>query len=254
MSTASFTLCCSFCTMSLKQYDTYIEIQDDIFLVIWFTLTQIPVISADTGIYITYWLLNLTSPYCFLSCSSDASRLWEPPVCPLQLVHVRCHDADLQTLGFPYHWAQRGHWETVLQQLPWCVGPGNSPQQEIFIFIIPHRNCGLFVKIVRNDFRSSFSSGFLVSLDDFYLLGSGLMMTQTTNNVFNSSLFDTITPNSLLAWQRVRLAHSLAHNGEEWAETFSMYNSGEWLYICKALVTVTTYFTSSHTKKHTRMT
>ncbi|KAF3846753.1 hypothetical protein F7725_003831 [Dissostichus mawsoni] len=72
--------------------------------------------------------------------------------------------------------------------------------------------------------KLSFSSypGFLVSLDDFYLLGSGLMMTQTTNNVFNSSLFDSITPNSLFAWQRVRLAHSLAHTGEEWAKTFSM--------------------------------
>lgn len=69
--------------------------------------------------------------------------------------------------------------------------------------------------------------GFLVSLDDFYLLGSGLMMTQTTNNVFNSSLFDTITPSSLLAWQRVRLAHSLAHSGEQWAQTFSKYNSGQ---------------------------
>ncbi|XP_076021162.1 phospholipase B-like 1 [Genypterus blacodes] len=76
--------------------------------------------------------------------------------------------------------------------------------------------------------KLSFSSypGFLVSLDDFYLLGSGLMMTQTTNDVFNSSLFDQISPSSLLAWQRVRLAHSLAHNGEEWAKTFSMYNSG----------------------------
>lgn len=74
------------------------------------------------------------------------------------------------------------------------------------------------------------ASGFLMSLDDFYLLGSGLMMTQTTNVVFNSSLFDTITPNSLLAWQRVRLAHSLAKTGEEWAKTFSMYNSGE--HVC----------------------
>ncbi|KAK2833779.1 hypothetical protein Q5P01_017668 [Channa striata] len=76
--------------------------------------------------------------------------------------------------------------------------------------------------------KLSFSSypGFLVSLDDFYLLGSGLMMTQTTNNVFNSSLFDVITPSSLLAWQRVRLANSLAHTGEEWAQTFSKYNSG----------------------------
>lgn len=54
------------------------------------------------------------------------------------------------------------------------------------------------------------------------------MMTQTTNNVFNSSLFDQISPKSLLAWQRVRLAHSLAHTGEEWAKIFSRYNSGKW--------------------------
>ncbi|XP_056263761.1 phospholipase B-like 1 isoform X1 [Pseudoliparis swirei] len=76
--------------------------------------------------------------------------------------------------------------------------------------------------------KLSFSSypGFLVSMDDFYLLGSGLMMTQTTNNVFNASLFDTVTPDSLLAWQRVRLAHSLAKTGEEWAKTFSKHNSG----------------------------
>uniref|UniRef100_A0A674P7Q1 Phospholipase B-like n=1 Tax=Takifugu rubripes TaxID=31033 RepID=A0A674P7Q1_TAKRU len=76
--------------------------------------------------------------------------------------------------------------------------------------------------------KLSFSSypGFLMSLDDFYLLGSGLMMTQTSNDVFNSTLFDTVTPNSLFAWQRVRLAHSLARSGEEWAKTFSKYNSG----------------------------
>lgn len=76
--------------------------------------------------------------------------------------------------------------------------------------------------------KLSFSSypGFLVSLDDFYLLGSGLMMTQTTNNVFNSSLFSVITPSSLFSWQRVRLAHALAHTGLEWAQTFAKFNSG----------------------------
>uniref|UniRef100_A0A672RIQ5 Phospholipase B-like n=1 Tax=Sinocyclocheilus grahami TaxID=75366 RepID=A0A672RIQ5_SINGR len=76
--------------------------------------------------------------------------------------------------------------------------------------------------------RLSFSSypGFLVSLDDFYLLGSSLMMTQTTNNVFNTSLYSYITPASLFSWQRVRLAHALANTGEQWAKTFSRYNSG----------------------------
>uniref|UniRef100_A0A8D0DI50 Phospholipase B-like n=1 Tax=Sander lucioperca TaxID=283035 RepID=A0A8D0DI50_SANLU len=76
--------------------------------------------------------------------------------------------------------------------------------------------------------KMSFSSypGFLMSLDDFYLLGSGLLMTQTSIGVFNVSLFSQLDPHSLLAWQRVRLANSLAHSGEEWAHIFSKYNSG----------------------------
>ncbi|KAI3365546.1 hypothetical protein L3Q82_010623 [Scortum barcoo] len=73
---------------------------------------------------------------------------------------------------------------------------------------------------------SAASTGFLMSLDDFYLLGSGLLMTQTSIGVFNVSLFTQLSPHSLLAWQRVRLANSLAHSGEEWAHIFSKYNSG----------------------------
>ncbi|XP_045924422.1 phospholipase B-like 1 isoform X1 [Micropterus dolomieu] len=77
--------------------------------------------------------------------------------------------------------------------------------------------------------KMSFSSypGFLMSLDDFYLLGSGLLMTQTSIGVFNISLYSQLSPHSLLAWQRVRLANSLAHSGEEWAHIFSKYNSDD---------------------------
>lgn len=105
----------------------------------------------------------------------------------------------------------------------------NCRMSSCFGFVVNYTGLllGRYKKPNKVKTASSPSAGFLVSLDDFYLLGSGLMMTQTTNNVFNSSLFDTITPSSLLAWQRVRLAHSLAHSGEEWAQTFSKYNSGE---------------------------
>ncbi|XP_042591300.1 phospholipase B-like 1 isoform X3 [Cyprinus carpio] len=76
--------------------------------------------------------------------------------------------------------------------------------------------------------RLSFSSypGILSSLDDFYLLGTGLLVTQTTNDVFNSSLFSLVTPEALLAWQRVRVAHALACTGKQWAQIFSKHNSG----------------------------
>ncbi|MBN3287259.1 PLBL1 Phospholipase, partial [Polyodon spathula] len=68
--------------------------------------------------------------------------------------------------------------------------------------------------------------GFLMSLDDFYLLGSGLAMVQTTNGIYDRSLFKLVTPQSLLAWQRVRVSNMMARDGKEWASVFSKYNSG----------------------------
>ncbi|XP_074866748.1 phospholipase B-like 1 isoform X3 [Carettochelys insculpta] len=76
--------------------------------------------------------------------------------------------------------------------------------------------------------RMSFSSypGLLVSLDDFYLLGSGLVMLQTTNNVYNDTLLQYVVPESLFTWQRVRIANMMADNGKTWAQTFLRCNSG----------------------------
>ena len=69
--------------------------------------------------------------------------------------------------------------------------------------------------------------GFLESLDDFYLLGSSMVLLQTTNNVFNADLYNNVTFESLFAWQRVRLANTMATSGAEWADVFAQYNSGE---------------------------
>jgi len=76
--------------------------------------------------------------------------------------------------------------------------------------------------------KVSFSSypGFLESLDDFYMMDSGLAMVQTTNSILDQSIYDLVTPESLFAWQRVRLACSMAHTGKEWAELFKLHNSG----------------------------
>lgn len=70
-----------------------------------------------------------------------------------------------------------------------------------------------------------------MSLDDFYILGSGLVMLQTTNSVFDQTLMKQVVPESLLAWQRVRIANMMADSGKTWAETFSKYNSGKYTSI-----------------------
>lgn len=70
--------------------------------------------------------------------------------------------------------------------------------------------------------------GFLESLDDFYILSSGLILLQTTNSVYNKTLLKLVVPETLLAWQRVRVANMMAQGGKEWSQLFSMYNSGKW--------------------------
>lgn len=74
----------------------------------------------------------------------------------------------------------------------------------------------------------SFSSypGFLESLDDFYMLSSGIGWTQTTNSVIDQTVYTSVKPQSLLAWQRVRVASSMASSGSDWFSHFQRYYSG----------------------------
>lgn len=88
--------------------------------------------------------------------------------------------------------------------------------------------------------KASFSSypGFLESTDDFYYLDSGLVVLETTNDIFDMSLYDLVVPQSLFAWQRVRLASQNAMTGREWYEHLKWHNSGtaitstSHLYVC----------------------
>ena len=69
--------------------------------------------------------------------------------------------------------------------------------------------------------------GFLSSLDDFYMMSSGLMMTQTTNGILDQSVYDhNISPRSLLAWQRVRAACVMARSGKEYHDVMKTHYSG----------------------------
>jgi len=74
----------------------------------------------------------------------------------------------------------------------------------------------------------SFSSspGFIASGDDYFITDTGLIVTETTNDVFNMSLYNFVTPASVLYWIRVCVANRMATNGSEWASIFAKYNSG----------------------------
>lgn len=76
--------------------------------------------------------------------------------------------------------------------------------------------------------RMSFSSypGEVFSDDDFFLLSSGLVVTQTTNKIFNDNLFDLLSHKTLPSWQRVRTANWLAETGGDWAQILDWENSG----------------------------
>ena len=51
-------------------------------------------------------------------------------------------------------------------------------------------------------------------------------MIETTNDVFNNSLYDLITPQTVPYWIRVTVATRNAVNAKDWHEIFYLYNSG----------------------------
>ena len=99
---------------------------------------------------------------------------------------------------------------------------------ESMVRVFKHYNFQLSVPHLGSG-ATSFSSypGLLSSLDDFYTnYDSGLIMLQTTNNIFNKELYNLVVPQSLLAWQRVRMANQYARTGPEWAQALAFHNSG----------------------------
>lgn len=77
----------------------------------------------------------------------------------------------------------------------------------------------------KTNFFSSYP-GVLSSLDDFYYLDSNSAVMETTNNIFNESLYKLLSPNTLPTWIRAILANRLASSVEEWVEIFKKENSG----------------------------
>ena len=66
----------------------------------------------------------------------------------------------------------------------------------------------------------------LSSLDDFYISSHGLISIETTNVLFNDSLYTLINPNSLFAADRAMICNRISNSSKEWAENYIKYNSG----------------------------
>ena len=73
-------------------------------------------------------------------------------------------------------------------------------------------------------------TGQVSSADDWYLLGSGLVVTETSLDIYDHTRYNAsygTGPGSLLSWQRALAANLLAEDGAGWAELAALHNSGE---------------------------
>ncbi|NXT67128.1 PLBLB protein, partial [Chaetops frenatus] len=78
--------------------------------------------------------------------------------------------------------------------------------------------------------------GTIFSVDDFYILSSGLVTLETTIGNNNPALWKYLDPRgSVLEWLRNIVANRLARSGPEWATVFRRYNSGtynnQWMVV-----------------------
>lgn len=62
--------------------------------------------------------------------------------------------------------------------------------------------------------------GALCGIDDFYVTGNQLVVIETTNDIFNMSLYENINTKTLLYWVRVNIANRLAVTAPQWHEIF----------------------------------
>lgn len=85
----------------------------------------------------------------------------------------------------------------------------------------------------------SFSSspGFIASIDDYYTVDgtSSLTVIETSNNVYDDSAYEVLTPNSVFCWVRTMVVNQMGVDGESWSKAFSAFHSGtnnnRWLIV-----------------------
>lgn len=83
--------------------------------------------------------------------------------------------------------------------------------------------------------------GKIAGIDDFYVTSERLTVIETTNGVYNTSLFDAVTPQTVPYWARVTVANRNAASAPAWHQIFYRYNSGtynnQWMTVDYKLFT-----------------
>ena len=67
--------------------------------------------------------------------------------------------------------------------------------------------------------------GCIYSSDDFYIMDS-LAVVETTGDVYNTTLWDSLSPETILSYARAMIASRLAKSAVDWLDIFVRYNSG----------------------------
>lgn len=141
----------------------------------------------------------------------------------------------------------------------------NMTESELMMYIFIHDHCSAMVKITA-DFSEIFSShvtwydyssmlrlfksfmtvsatgepvnstvadihysgypGKMASSDDFYFNSQKIVIWETTNNIFNTSLYDEIIPQSIPYFIRISVATRLATTAQNFHNIFYQHNSG----------------------------
>jgi Phospholipase B len=79
-----------------------------------------------------------------------------------------------------------------------------------------------------SNMRVAFSGypGLLSSTDDWYMMGNGLTIQETTMQNSNNKNRKFVIPTSVSEWIRVMVACQIGTNGLDWGNVFKRYNSG----------------------------
>jgi len=95
--------------------------------------------------------------------------------------------------------------------------------------------------VFSNEVRFSGYPGALASIDDFYILDSGLFVTETTITNFNVLLYELLSTQTVPAFMRTIVSNRLANSSKQWCNIFEKYNSGtynnQWMVVDHNLFT-----------------